>query len=176
MQSDPSPSNTITRRSGHPSASPSPSVDAPPMNPTHAIDRSSGAIVRQAGAVVMVGMQMAVPRLAAMILSTSSGFIGSVMRSLLARGEPDEHGGGTATLTAFLVVLGNARDVVRALEPRVRHTEQIEQRLGIAHHRVPGLPWVLVALAAQQPDHVEDRHASVDRDAAERVDRCVEPG
>ena len=54
MQSDPSPSNTMTRRSGFPSASPSPSVDAPPMKPMQPIDRSSGAIVRHEGALSLV--------------------------------------------------------------------------------------------------------------------------
>ena len=34
------------------------------MKPTQPTDRSSGAILRQAGAVVMVGTQMAVPRAA----------------------------------------------------------------------------------------------------------------
>src|SRR5262249_59912357 len=98
MQSEQSPSNTITRRSGHPSARPRPSVDAPPMKPTQETDRSSGAIVRHAGAVVMVGMQIAVPRAAAIILSTSSGFIDVSMA--LARGEPDEQGGGATALPA----------------------------------------------------------------------------
>jgi hypothetical protein len=46
------------------------------MKPTQDTDRSSGAMVRQAGAVVMVGTQMALPRSAAMARSTSSGFMG----------------------------------------------------------------------------------------------------
>ncbi len=46
------------------------------MKPTHPTDRSSGAMVRQAGEVVMVGTQMALPRPAAMTRSTSSGFMG----------------------------------------------------------------------------------------------------
>jgi hypothetical protein len=45
------------------------------MKPAQVADRSSGAMVRQAGAVVMVGMQTAVPRFAAISVSTSSGFI-----------------------------------------------------------------------------------------------------
>src|SRR5207247_2512100 len=77
MQREPSPSRTITRRSGQPRARPSPSVDAPPMKPTQETERSSGAMSRQPGAVVMVWMQMALPRAAAMTRSTSSGFMGS---------------------------------------------------------------------------------------------------
>ncbi len=37
-------------------------AEAPPMKPTQPTERSSGAILRQAGPVVMVGTQMAVPR------------------------------------------------------------------------------------------------------------------
>jgi hypothetical protein len=47
------------------------------MNPTQATERSSAAILRHAGAVVMVGMQMAVPRASAITRSAASGFIGS---------------------------------------------------------------------------------------------------
>ena len=45
------------------------------MKPTQVTERSSGAMVRQAGAVVMVGTQIASPRWAAITRSTSSGFI-----------------------------------------------------------------------------------------------------
>ena len=44
------------------------------MNPTHVTDRSFGAMLRHAGAVVMVGTTMASPRSAAMARRTSSGF------------------------------------------------------------------------------------------------------
>src|SRR5262245_37071328 len=161
MQSEPSPSNTITRRSGHPSARPSPRVDAPPMNPTQETERSSGAMARQAGAVVIVGMQIAVPRAAAMTRSTSSGFMGVSNGSLpgsldSARGKTDEDSGRASPLPAQAVVVGNVLDVVRPLQARVRHTEEIEERLGVAHHGVPRLARVLVRLPTEQPDHVED--------------------
>ena len=58
------------------------------MNPTQPMDRSSGAMVRHEGDVVMVGMQIAVPRLAAMTFSTSSGFMAVVMHRRL-----ELHGG-----------------------------------------------------------------------------------
>jgi len=63
------------RRFGIASASPSPSDEAPPMKPTQPIDRSSGAMVRQAGEVVMVGTQIALPRAPAIARSTSSGLM-----------------------------------------------------------------------------------------------------
>src|SRR6185503_8443931 len=108
MSSEPSPSNTITRRSGRASARPRPSDEAPPMKPTQPTDRSSGASSRHAGDVVIVGTQMALPRAAWMIFRTSSGFI--AMSDGL---QPDQHGGGTAALPAQAVVLGDEMDVVR---------------------------------------------------------------
>ena len=44
------------------------------MKPTQVTDRSLGAMLRQAGAVVMVGTTMASPRSAAIMRRTSSGF------------------------------------------------------------------------------------------------------
>src|SRR2546425_7447112 len=43
-------------------------------------------------------------------------------------------------------------------------------------HRVARLARILVLLAREQTDHVEDRHPPVDRDATEGVHRCVEAG
>jgi hypothetical protein len=45
------------------------------MKPVQPTERSSGAIVRQAGEVVMVGTQIASPRAAAIARRTSSGFM-----------------------------------------------------------------------------------------------------
>jgi hypothetical protein len=66
ISSEPSPSKTTTRRSGRARARPSPSDEAPPMKPTQPTDRSSGAMLRHAGDVVIVGTQMASPRSPAM--------------------------------------------------------------------------------------------------------------
>ena len=45
------------------------------MKPTQPIERSSGASVRQAGDVVIVGTQIALPRAAAIALRMSSGLM-----------------------------------------------------------------------------------------------------
>src|SRR5204862_157423 len=50
-------------------------LGAPPMKPTHPTDWSSGASVRHAGAVVIVGTHSASPRAAAIARSASSGFM-----------------------------------------------------------------------------------------------------
>src|SRR5439155_3032357 len=71
--------------------------------------------------------------------------------SLLARREADADGGGTAALPAQAVVVGDELDVVGPLQSRVRHAEEIEQRLGVADHAVPRLARVPVLLAAEQP-------------------------
>ncbi len=119
----------------------------------------------------MVGTQMAVPRAAVIRFRISSGFIGH------ARGlQADEHRGRALALAAQPVVLGDQVHVVRPFQPRVRHAEDVEQRLGEADHGVPRVLRVLVLLAAQQTDHVEDRHLAVHRDAADRVHARVEPG
>src|SRR5687768_2399667 len=107
ISSEPSPSNTITRRSGRASARPRPSDEAPPMKPTQPTDRSSGASSRQAGDVVMVGTQIALPRPPWITFRTSSGFI--AMSDGL---QPDQHGGGATPLPAQAVVLGDQVDVV----------------------------------------------------------------
>src|SRR5215467_2902780 len=107
----------------------------------------------------MVGTQMAVPRASAMIFSTSSGFMGSLISrfSVSDRGQADENGGGTAALATQAVVCGNVVDVVGPFEARVRHAEHVEQRLAEANHGLARLERILVLLAAQEADHVEDR-------------------
>src|SRR6266849_3061025 len=57
----------------------------------------------------------------------------------LDRLQPDEHGGGAATLTAQAVVLGNQMHIVRAFEPSMGHAEGIEERLAVADHGVTRL-------------------------------------
>src|SRR5215510_14574242 len=161
IRSEPSPSNTITRRSGRASARPAPIADAPPMKPTQPTERSSAAMSRHAGDVVMVGMQMALPRAAWIAFSASSGLM-----AMSDRLEPDQHRRRTLALAAQPVVLGNEVHVVGALQRRVGHAEGVEQRLGEADHRVARLARRLVLLAAQQPDHVEHWDLAVHGHAA----------
>src|SRR5206468_611293 len=78
MRSEPSPSKTITRRSGRASASPSPSDEAPPMKPTHVTEGSSGARVGHAEGVEE-RLAVADHRMARL----------ARVRVLLAREEPD---------------------------------------------------------------------------------------
>src|SRR3989304_5076629 len=170
MSADPSPSKTSTRRSGHASARPRPSDDAPPMNPMHVTERSLLVSARHAGIVVMVGTQIAVPRLSAMIRNASSGVI-----AMSARLHPHQNGGGAASLPAQAEVLRNEVHVVRALDPDMRHPEGIQQRLTVADHGLGGVAWIAVPLTAEQADDVEDRHAPVDRHAAQGLHRGIEP-
>src|SRR5262249_29787885 len=90
--------------------------------------------------------------------------------------QTDEHGRRTATLLRQPEVFGNEPHVVWPLEPRVRHAEEVQQRLAIAHHGVAGLAGLLVPLALEQADHVKDRYAAVYRDATQRIDRGIEAG
>src|SRR5262245_42233180 len=149
MSSEPSPSKTITRRSGRARARPSPMDEAPPMKPVQVTERSPGARARQAGAGVMVGTQMASPRAAMMIFSTSSGFM-----AMSARLQADQHGGGAPPLAAQAVVLGNEVDVVGSLHERMRHAKGVEKGFAVANHRVERIPGGLVLHAAGEPDHV----------------------
>src|SRR5581483_5117776 len=121
ISSEPSPSNTSTRRSGRASARPSPSDDAPPMKPTQATDRLSGAIVRQAGAVVMVGTQMALPAAAAMARSASSGLIATSDRL-----QAHQHRRRPAPLAAQAEVPGDQGEVLGPLQPGVGDPEGIQ--------------------------------------------------
>src|SRR5262245_50691508 len=137
------------------------------MKPTQPAERSSGAISRQAGDVVMVGTQIALPRLSAITFRTSwaswpSGGL-----------QADQDGRGAFALAAQAVVLGDAVDVVGPLQAGVRDREGVEERLREAHHRVPRLLRVLVLLTAQETDHVEERDLAVHGHAAQRVDRRV---
>src|SRR5499426_4630672 len=163
IRSEPSPSNTITRRSGRASASPAPMADAPPMKPMQPTERSSGAMSRHAGEVVMVGMQMALPRAAWIAFSASSGLM-----AMSDRLQPDQHRRWALALAAQPVILGNEVHVVRTLQRRVRDAEGVEQWLGEADHRVARFTRGLVLLAAEQPDHVEHRNLAVHGHAAQR--------
>ena len=64
ISSEPSPSKTSIPALGTGQGQPAPIAEAPPMNPMQPTERSSGAISRHAGEVVMVGTQMALPRAA----------------------------------------------------------------------------------------------------------------
>src|SRR5712691_9677142 len=99
----------------------------------------------------------------------SSGFM-----AMLDGLQPDEHDRRAATLTAQAVVLGNQMHIVRPFEPSVGHAEGIEERLTVANHGVPGLFRVLVLLAAEEPDHVEDGNAAVHGHAPQRIDGGIE--
>ena len=166
---------------GRARARPSPMEEAPPMKPTQPTERSSGAMVRHAGEEVMVPTQMASPCAAAITWSTSSGFIGWSCASesrapwRLARGQADEQRRGAAPRPAHAVVLGDELHVVRPLEARVRHAEHVEQRLArSAPSSACDSRGSLSASRLEEPDHVEDGHAPVDGDAAQRVHRGVE--
>ena len=89
---------------------------------------------------------------------------------------PTSTAAGPLPLAALAVVLGDQLHVVRAFHAGVGNAEHVEQRLGEADHRVPRVLRILVLLAAQQPDHVEDRDLAVHRDAADRVHAGVEAG
>src|SRR5262245_48194274 len=141
------------------------------MKPTQPMERSSGAMVRQAGAVVMVGTQMASPRAAAIARRTSSGFM--AMSDGL---NSDQDRRRAAALPAQPVVLGNQVDVVRALDAGMGDAEGVEQWLAVAHHGVTGLVEVLVPFTTEQADHIEDGKASVHGHAAQRVHGRIESG
>src|SRR5690606_17614374 len=91
--------------------------------------------------------------------------------SLLA----DEDHGRSTPLLRLAHRPPEQRYVVRSVEQVVRDAEDVEQRLGVSHHRVEVVARRLRRVAVEKADHEEHREPPIDGYPAEVVHARVQP-